>query len=112
MPYKSVYNDVIFIEGNSEFVKSLGQVEYKKDKLYNNQLQNIDNVKEQLSRKAKELGGNAIINFKYGQKSTTWFRSMLLAFDDNVNWFGNGEVVVLDDAAYQEILNQLKSTDK
>ncbi len=108
MAYKTIYKDIIFIEGEFEHSKKLGPVEYKKDKFYNNQLQNLDNVKEQLSNKAKELGGNAIINFKYGQKNTTWFRSMLLAFDDNVNWFGTGEVVLLEPDLYNQIVEQIR----
>ena len=109
MAYKSLYKDIIFIEGEFEDCKKLGPVEYKKDKFYNNQLQNLDNVKEQLVRKAQELGGNAIINFKYGQKNTTWFRSMLLSFDDNVNWYGSGEVVVIEQDTYDEIVKEIKS---
>ena len=104
MAYKSVFNGVIFIEGNEKHVKSFGQIEYKKDKFYNSQFQNIDRVKNQLAEKVKALGGNAIINFKYGQKNTSWFKSILLSLDDNINWFGNGEVVLLDEETYKEII--------
>lgn len=108
MAYKSVYSDIIFIEGNEDYQTNFGPVVYKKDRLYNNQLQNIDNVKSQLAQKAKEKGGNAIINFKYGQKNTSWFRSLLLQFDDNVNWFGEGEIVLISQERYNEIINDLK----
>lgn len=107
MAYKSVYKGIIFIEGTENYNKSFGFIEYKKEKLYNNQLQNLDNVKEQLAKKAIELGANAVINFKYGQKNTSWFRSMLLAFDDNVNWFGTGEAVLINDDLYRDIIDSL-----
>ena len=48
MAYKSVFNGVIFIEGNEKHVKSFGQIEYKKDKFYNSQFQNIDSIKEKV----------------------------------------------------------------
>ena len=108
MAYKCLHNDIIFIEGSEKFIKSFGKIEYRKDRYYNNQLQNIDNVKEQMSNKAKQLGANAIINFKYGQRNTTWLRSMLLAFDDNVNWFGSGEAVQLNEDLYKRFIEECK----
>ena len=108
MAYKSVFNGIIFIEGNEECIKKLGPVQYKREKFYNTQLSNIDNVKNQLAEKAKQMGGNAIIDFKYGQKNVSWFKSMLLALDDNVVWFGTGTVVLLDEAKYNDIINENK----
>lgn len=109
MAYKSLYNGIIFIEGHEDYIKNLGKVEYKKDKLYNNQLKNLDDVKEQLSCKAKNAGGNAVINFKYGQKNTSWLRSLILSLDDNVNWYGEGEIVLIDEFKYNEIVEKIKS---
>ena len=107
MAYKTLHNGIIFIEGHEDYLKSLGKVVYKKEGFYNNQLKNLDNVKEQLSMKARELGGNAIINFKYGQKNTTWFKSALLLFDDNVNWYGDGEIVVISEEKYDSIIKTI-----
>ena len=108
MAYKSLYNNIIFIEGQENYIKHLGKVSYTKESFYNNQLKNLDDIKAQLSKKAKMRGGNAIINFTYGQKNTTWLRSLLLLLDDNVNWFAQGEVVVLDESIYNEIIEKLK----
>ena len=110
MAYKSLYKGIIFIEGQEDYIKNLGKVAYKKDSFYNNQLKNLDNVKEQLADKAIQAGGNAIINFKYGQKNTSWFRSMLLAFDDNVNWFGEGEIVILEENKYKDFIEKIKNS--
>lgn len=106
--YKSIFDGIIFIEGKEENAKRLGTVEYKKDSLYNNQLQNLDNVKTQLASKAKSLGANAIANFEYGQKNVSWFRSLLLAFDDNINWYGSGVAVKLDETTYQEYKEEIE----
>ena len=107
MAYKTIFNEVIFIEGHEPFEKHLGTVTYKKEGLYNNQLKNLDNVKAQLAEKAKKLGANAIINFKYGQKNTSWFRSLLLSLDDNVNWYGDGEAVKISNESYENIVNMI-----
>ena len=110
MAYKSLYKGIIFVEGYEDYVKNIGKVVYKKDSFYNNQLKNLDDVKEQLADKAKKAGGNAIINFKYGQKNTSWFKSILLALDDNVNWFGEGDIVLIDDDKYNEIIEKIKNS--
>lgn len=108
MAYKTLYKDIIFIEGNEKNESNLGLVKYKKGlKLYNNQLKNLDDVKEQLYQQTKELGGNAVINFKYGQKSASWFKSIFLSLDDNVNWYGEGEAVILSNEDYNCFLSKL-----
>ncbi|MBQ3116082.1 MAG: hypothetical protein IJC07_03540 [Clostridia bacterium] len=106
MVYYSIFEDVIFVEGEIPFERSLGTVEYKKKGIINEQFKNLDNVKYQLAVKAKEVGANAVIKFKYGQKNTSWFRAMILSIDDNVNWFGSGEAVLLSQEQYQEILEK------
>lgn len=110
MAYKSVYKGIIFIEGQEEFIQNFGPVEYKKGaSLYNNQLKNLDDVKDQLAEKTRALGGNAVIYFKYGQKSTSWLRSLFLSLDDNVNWYGDGQAVLLSVDKYKEIIEKLNN---
>ena len=108
MVYYSVFEGVIFVEGVIPFEQAFGSVEYKKNTIINEQFKNLDNVKYQLAEKAKQLGANAIIKFKYGQKNTSWFRAMILSFDDNVNWYGSGEAVLISDEQKNEILEKLK----
>lgn len=95
MAYVTVHKGVAFIEGHDPNAKIIGPVEYRKAGFYNQQLKGLDIVKDQLADKAIAMGGNAIMNFQYGQKSTSWFRSMLLSYDDNINWYGTGVVVVI-----------------
>ena len=96
MAYTTVFEDITFVEGDSEFIEFKGKVEYKKT-IFNQQLKNLDDIKHQLADSAKKLGANAIINFKYGQKSLSFFKAMFFATDDNVNWFATGDAVVIAD---------------
>ena len=107
MAYTSLYKGFIFIEGNEPSAKLLGKVEYKKAFSYNAQLKTLDVVKEQLMEKAQALGANAVVNFTYGQKSSGWFKSSLLALDDNIKWYGDGMAAILPIEKVQEILEKL-----
>ncbi len=97
MAYSSVFNGFLFIEGPEPYAQPLGKVEYNKyeHQFYNQQLLGLDKIKEQLLHKARALGANAIVDFTYGQKSTSWFRSMVLSFDDNINWYASGTAVTI-----------------
>lgn len=106
MAYTTVYNGIIFIEGREPSAKIISSVEYKKRFSYNSQIKTLDCVKEQLSEKAIELGGNAVVEFKYGQKSAGWFRASLLALDDDVKWYGSGYVAVLPPDLANDILKK------
>ncbi len=104
MAYTSVHNGMIFIEGDEPGARRIGPVEYKKTSFYNQQLKDLDAVKDQLAEKAAAMGANAVINFKYGQKSTTFLRSLVLKYDDNVNWYGTGTAVIISPERRREIL--------
>ena len=108
MAYTSVYNGIVFIEGDEPGAKVMGSLVYEKTGFYNQQLKSLDIVKEQLAQKAKALGANAVKDFKYGQKSTSWFRSMLLSYDDNINWYGTGTAILLS----PERISQLTALKK
>lgn len=109
MAYKSLFDGIIFIEGPEDGAKIIAPLKYEREAFYNNQLKNLDNVKSQLAQKAKQLNANAIIHFEYGQKNTTWFRSLLLSLDDNVNWYGSGTAVLLSQERYSDIVESLKN---
>ena len=109
MAYTSLYKDIIFIEGDEPTAQILGQVEYKKLFSYNAQIKTLDCVKDQLVEKTVALGGNAVIQFKYGQKSSGWFKSSLLALDDNIKWYGNGVAAILPEETRNKILFKLNS---
>ena len=109
MAYTSIYKGVIFIEGYEPTARVLGNIEYNKKFSYNAQLRNLDSVKDQLADKTLAMGGNAVINFTYGQKSSGWFKSILLALDDNIKWYGSGTAAILPEEKRLSIIEKLES---
>ena len=109
MAYCSVYEDIIFVEGETDYLELKGEIEYKKDSFYNQQLKSLYNIKHQFAENAKATGANAVIRFKYGQKSMSWFKSALLAFDDNVKWYGTGVLAVISEEEKIRILEKIKN---
>lgn len=94
--YSSVYDGIVFLEGSSPSAKTIRSVKVKLDG-FNAQQKSVTDVKKQLARNAKLFGGNAIMNFTYGQKSGFW--ASLLSWDD-VRWYGEGTVAKLSQAEY------------
>ena len=95
----SEFEGVFFVEGTFPNAKVICCVDHKIHGLFSQaQLKNLSDVKRKLSRMVKERGGNALLNFKYGQKSSFW---TTLVGVDNVNWYGEGDVAVIstDDIA-------------
>lgn len=107
MAYTSIYKGIIFIEGNEPTATVLGKVEYKKMCSFNAQIQTLDVVKDQLVEKTLALGGNAVVNFKYGQKSSGWFKSSLFSLDDNIKWYGNGLATMIPEERRNELLAKI-----
>ena len=109
MAYISLYKGVLFIEGYEASAITLGRIEYNKRCTFNAQLKTLDCVKDQLADKALELGGNAVVNFKYGQKSVGWFKSMFFHLDDDVRWYGDGVAAIIPEAVRSEMLARLNN---
>ena len=108
MAYTSIYKGIIFVEGFEPNAKFLGEIEYNKNFSFGQQDKTINCVKEQLAEKTCALGGNAVINFKYGQKSSGWLKSMLFSLDDNIKWYGNGIAAILPEERVKEIFESKK----
>lgn len=53
------------------------------------------------------MGGNAVVEFNYGQKSSGWFKSALLALDDNIKWYGNGVAAIIPEERKNDLLEKL-----
>lgn len=109
MAYTSLFNNIIFIEGDCENVSYKATLEYEKGSWFNQQFKNLDHIKFQFAEKAKNVGANAVINFKYGQKTTSFWKAMLFATDDNVNWYGSGTAVLIPEDKYLELVNKTKN---
>lgn len=101
MAYTTLYNGVVFIEGNNDNAKIIGSVSSDLSFKIGAQLKNLNDVKSDMANKAKVLGANCIVNFTYGQKSR-W-----IAIDD-VAFYGNGKAAILPENIYEELVNKVK----
>ena len=59
-----------------------------------NQLKTLDDVKDKMVSIVRSKNANAVLSFKYGQRSTFW-RS-LIGMDD-VHWYAAGVIAVIPD---------------
>ena len=97
MTYASIYKGIIFIEGQEPTAKHLGVIEFKKRLQIHSQLKTLDIVKDQLIEKNLALGGNAIIDFKYGQKT------------DGAFWYGSGISAIIPEETKNKIIEKLNN---
>jgi len=100
--YCSEYDEVLFVEGRPALVKSLGPVEVRiAGFLSQAQLKSLDAVKRRLADAARAMGGNSVIDFKYGQRSR--FLASLVGLDD-VSWYGSGVAAIIADDERAKLL--------
>jgi len=99
MAYTTVYNGIVFIEGENKEAQIIKKVKSDLSFKIGAQLKSLNNVKDDLVQKVKSSNGNCLLNFKYGQKSR-W-----LAIDDVAFW-GEGNSALLPDEEYQKILKE------
>ncbi len=98
------YKDIYFIENNVDNFgkRSIKDINVDIDGMFcNSQLKSLGDVKEKMYNIAKRYNGNAIINFKYGQKST--FLKSIFGLDD-VCWYGKGLLMFFGDDEIRELL--------
>lgn len=95
MAYVTVFDDVIFIEGDHPRAQKRYTAETRVSG-FGAQLKNLNDLKQMMAQTAKANGCNCIVNFTYGQKSK------LIAIDD-VAFMGNGFYAVLSPDDYQSI---------
>ena len=99
MKHVTSLNGIYFIEDSHQHDKFLSHIKADLSFKIGAHLKNLNDVKKILSEKAKLLGANAVINFKYGQKSR-W-----LAIDD-VAFYGKGDAVLLNSYDLEKIKQQ------
>jgi hypothetical protein len=85
---RTSFDGVVFVEGSCPGSQHIKTVSVRITGMFSQaQLKSLDDVKKQMAALAKEAGGNAIVQFKYGQRSTIW--TALFGLDD-VGWYGEG----------------------
>ena len=95
----TVVDGVAFVEGEVPPLRLIGPIQTEINGFFtSNQLKNLDDLQKKMAKTVCERGGNAILNFQYGQRSTFW--KSLLGRDD-VFWYGSGQIAVLDPNAME-----------
>lgn len=92
--YETIFEGIRFIEGSPSGVRDIEPVRVELGGvIHSAQLKNLDDVKRIMAERAKARGGNAVINFKYGQRSVGILRSLFQR--DDVNWYGEGVIAFI-----------------
>ena len=92
--YYDLYRGVYFVEGLPAGARRITPISTCIDGMFSHsQLKSLDDIKDKMAEVVHRKGGNAVIDFKYGQKSSFW-RS-LLSLDD-VRWEASGCVARID----------------
>ena len=99
MAFVTLYNGVVFIEGDHPRAVKRYSAETRVGGL-GAQLRNLNDLKSTMALTAKQNGCNCVVNFTYGQQTK------ILAFDD-IAFIGNGIYAVLSPQDYNSIVSQL-----
>lgn len=97
--YFSERKGVYFVEGTVPGAKSFGSISSELNDLFSqSQLKSLDDLKERMSQLVRSRGGNAVVSFKYGQRSSFWKNILWM---DNVHWYGTGIIAKIDPSTLQ-----------
>ncbi|SFJ07542.1 hypothetical protein SAMN05421753_11573 [Planctomicrobium piriforme] len=89
--YETTFDGIRFIEGHPDNAHLLEPIQIGIGGVFASaQMKNLDDVKRMMAAKAKAVGGNAVVQFAYGQKSAGFLASLFSR--DDVNWYGNGQI--------------------
>ncbi|GMO51893.1 MAG: hypothetical protein Ta2G_09620 [Termitinemataceae bacterium] len=101
MAYTTVFDDIVFVEGDFQNIKIGNTLEYdaSSQTTFNKHLKSLKDVKEYFAQIAKDSGYNAIIKFEYGQKSKFFMY-------DNITFWGKGVLANITMDEYNEIVKQ------
>lgn len=86
---------IVFIEGQPPTgFQPLGPINSELGDLFTSaQLRSLRDLKEQMAEVARGAGGNCIADFRYGQRSSGFWRSFINR--DDILWYGTGTLGVL-----------------
>ncbi len=97
----TVTDGVAFFEGRVASAQIIQRIETSTDGMVSEtQLTSLESLKKAMAARVKQLGGNCVICFEYGQKQASFFHSIFSL--DDVYWQGKGIVAIVDpDNLYQ-----------
>ena len=91
--YFAEYKNVFFIEGFPPEADVISEIASELNGAFSqNHLRSLDDLKEKMRAAVLKRGGNCVVDFKYGQRSTFW--KSLLGMD-NVYWYGTGKIATI-----------------
>jgi hypothetical protein len=92
--YTTIFDGIKFVEGRPPAVRVLRPIRVEiGGAITSAQIKNLDDVKRRMAQKVREHRGNAVVDFKYGQRSVGFWRSLIDR--DDVSWYGEGTVAFL-----------------
>ena len=92
--YTTTFEGIKFVEGCPPSAKIIKPIRVEiGGVLTSAQLKNLDDVKRLMAKETRESGGNTVVDFKYGQRSVGFWRSLIDR--DDVHWYGEGKIAVL-----------------
>jgi hypothetical protein len=92
--YTSIFQSVWFVEGRPPEAQIIRPIRVELGGFFRSaQLKTLDDVKLQMVKGVLEAGGNAVVNFKYGQKSVGILASLFQR--DDINWYGYGDIALI-----------------
>jgi hypothetical protein len=93
--YTTTFEGIKFVEGCPPSARVIKPIRVAIGGILTSaQLKNLDDVKRLMVDQTRAAGGNAVIDFKYGQRSVGFLRSLIDR--DDVHWYGDGKIAVLE----------------
>jgi hypothetical protein len=86
----TMLNGVFFTESSAPNARVIRHIHTE----ISRQNSNLAEIKEELAVQVISLGGNTLMNFKYGQKKHQWYENLLFKWDTE-SWHGEGDVASL-----------------
>jgi hypothetical protein len=91
----TVTDGVAFFEGRVSSARIIQGIETSMDRMFSQtQLKSLESLKKAMAKRAIQLGGNCIMCFEYGQKQSSFFKSIFSL--DDIFWQGKGIVAIVD----------------
>ena len=92
--YTTVFEGIKFVEGCPPGTRVLMPIRIEIGGVFTSaQLKNLDDVKRIMVQQTKRTSGNAVVDFKYGQRSVGFWRSLIDR--DDVHWYGEGKIAIV-----------------
>jgi hypothetical protein len=91
--YSAEYKGILFVEGMPENCTVIRDISTEINEFFGqSQLKSLDDVKDRMVYVVAKCGGNAVVDFKYGQRSSFW--KSLFGLDD-VMWYASGKIAII-----------------